>query len=194
MTGALGYVRESLAGAWLVMLGRPEGLKRLDLSITGFWRSFAAIALVLPFALLALMSQRRLAQASGEAPEAVGIGGPGPEALALAADWILFPLIFALLARPLGLGGRYVPFVVARNWGAVVVAAIVAVFHAAHLVGILPSAAMPFMLLVAIAVALRFAYAIARTALSVSFRIAIPVVLLDLLISMTVWSAFDRLG
>ncbi len=194
MTGALGYVRESLAGAWLVMRGRPEGLKRLDLSLDGFWRSFAALALIVPFALLGSISQRRLMQTAGDAPEAVGAGGPGAEALALAADWFLFPLIFALVARPLGLGSRYVPFIVARNWGAVLVAAMVAVIHAAHVAGLLPSQIMPMLLIVAIAIALRFAYLIARTALAVSLRLALPIVILDLLISLTVWSAFDRLG
>ena len=44
----LAYLRDNLAGAWQVMLGRPEGLNRLDTSLEGFWRSFAAIVLVVP--------------------------------------------------------------------------------------------------------------------------------------------------
>jgi hypothetical protein len=68
------------------------------------------------------------------------------------------------------------------------------VLHAAHLLGFLPTAAMPYVLLVAIAVSLRFAYVIARTTLFVSMALALPIVILDLLLSLTIWSLFDRLS
>ena len=176
------------------MRGRPEGLNRLDLSIEGFWRSFAAIGLVIPFAALGFISQARLAASAGEGSvEPVG-GGFGAEAVALIADWLTFPLVFAVLARALGLGARYVPFIVARNWASVIIAALVSVIHAAHLVGLLPPALASFALLVAVAVALRFSYVIARTALAAPLSVALPIVMLDFLISLTVWSAFDQLG
>ena len=54
------YLRDNLAGAWQVMLGRPDGLDRLDTSLEGFWRSFAAFALVVPFASVSLISERSL--------------------------------------------------------------------------------------------------------------------------------------
>jgi hypothetical protein len=185
-----GNLAENLAGAWAIMRGRADGLTRLDLSLEGFWRSFAAIVLLVPFALLALISQERLAAAAGEE---AGTGGLGLEAVALVVDWFAFPLVFALLARPLGLGARYVPFIVARNWASVIVAAMVALVHAAHVVGIVPSQFAPVLLFAAIAIALRFSYVIARTALGVPIGLALPIVVLDLLISITVWTMIDRL-
>ncbi len=186
------YVRDNLTGAWQVMLGRPDGLNRLDTSLEGFWRSFAAVILLAPFALLSLISQQPLLPESGVAEPLTG-GTIALNGFALLVDWFAFPLIFALLAPPFGLGSRYVPYIVARNWASVLIAAIVAVVHALHLLGVLPSALMPFALIVAIAVALRFSYVIARTTLSVSVAMALPIVVLDLLISLVVWSAFDRL-
>ena len=190
---ALVAIRENLAGAWQVMLGRPEGLNRLDTSLEGFWRSFAAVILLAPFALLSLLSQQPLQ--SGTAPAVPLSGGMlAWDGLALLVDWFAFPLIFALLARPFGLGPRYVPFIVTRNWASVIIAAMVAVVHALHLLGVLPSVVMPYVLLVAIAVALRFSYVIARTALAVSAALALPIVVLDLVISLVVWSVFDRVA
>jgi len=190
---ALAAIRENLAGAWQVMLGRAEGLNRLDTSLEGFWRSFAAVILLAPFALLSLLSQRPLQ--AGTAPAVPLSGGMlAWDGLALLVDWFTFPLIFALLARPLGLGPRYVPFIVARNWASVVIAAMVAVVHALHLLGVLPTAVMPYVLLVAVAVALRFSYVIARTSLAVSVALALPIVVLDLLISLVVWSVLDRIS
>jgi hypothetical protein len=191
---AFAKLSDNLAGAWQVMLGRAEGLNRLDLSIEGFWRSFAAIALIAPLAALGFISQAKLAESVADQSVEVAGGGFAPEVAALLADWVTFPLVFAVIAGPLGVGARYVPFIVARNWGAVIIAALVSIIHAAHIVGLLPSALTSFLLLAAVAVALRFSYVIARTALAAPVTVALPVVLLDFLISLTLWSAVDRFG
>ena len=190
---AIAPIRDNLAGGWQVMLGRSDGLDRLDTSLEGFWRSFAAVILLAPFALLSLLSQRPLQSETGTAAPLTG-GMLAFDGIALLVDWFAFPLIFALLAPPFGLGSRYVPFIVARNWASVIIGAMVAVVHALDLLGVLPSALMPYVLLVAIVVALRFSYVIARTALAVSMALALPIVVLDLLISLVVWSVVDRLG
>ena len=57
MSSLANIVRDNLTGAWHLMLGRPEGLNRLDTSLEGFWRSFAAVILLVPFGhLLAMVS------------------------------------------------------------------------------------------------------------------------------------------
>lgn len=183
---------ENIAGAWMVMRGRPEGLNRLDLSLEGFWRSFAVIVLVAPFALLGLISQSRLVEEPGSAM--LPGDGFGLEVLALLADWFTFPILFAAMAKPLGLGARYVPFIVARNWASLVVAALISVIHAAHVLGLLPAPMASLLLLAAIPVALHFSYMVARTSLGIPVAVALPIVILDFLISFTIWSAFDQLG
>lgn len=190
--GLVRTVSENLAGAWQVMLGRPEGLNRLDTSIEGFWRSFAAVVLLLPFALVGLVSQGPIAAEGGAPPVPVTGGGLLLSCVALLVDWVSFPAVFALIARPFGLASRYVPFIVTRNWASVIIVAVVGIVHVLHIAGAVPTAVMPYVLLVATVVALRFFYVIARTTLAVSFGMALPIVLLDLLISLTVWSAFDR--
>ncbi len=193
MTGVLNYIRDNLAGALEIMLGRPEGLAKLDVSLEGFWRSFGAFVLVLPFALLALISQTRLAALRAENTVVAG-HGLGVEIAILLLDWLAFPLLFALIARPLGLGPRNVPFIVARNWATVVIGALMALVHAAFLVGILPGQVAVYMLIAFIAVALRFSYVIARIALGVTMRTALPIVATDFLLSLTIWSAFGSGG
>jgi len=186
----LTYIRDNIAGAFEIMLGRTDGLAKLDVSLEGFWRSFGAFVLVLPFALLALISQTRLAALNAESPAVVG-HSLGIELAILLVDWLAFPLLFALIARPLGLGPRYVPFIVARNWATVVIGAMMATIHAAFLVGILPGQVTIYVLIAFIAVALRFSYVIARIALDVSMRTALPIVVADFLLSLTIWSAFS---
>ncbi len=193
MIGGLRSIRDNLAGAFEVMLGRPDGLDRLDTSVDGFWRSFGAVILVAPFAFLSLLSQQALSTQAGASSGLTG-AQITLDGIALLVDWFTFPIVFAVLARPFGLGSRYVPFIVARNWASVVIAAMVSIVHILHLVGVLPSAAMPYALLLAIAVSLRFSYVIVRTTLFVSMALALPIVLFDLLLSLTIWSLFDRFG
>ena len=195
MMGSFAYIRGNLEGAWAVMLGRADGLRLLDTSLEGFWRSFAAVIFLLPLAFLAMMSQAKLVGVSAEAPEAAAAEfGFVAGSFAVLFDWFTFPLIFAVVARMFGLGGRYVPFIVSRNWASLIIGAMVAVVHILHLVGVIPSAVAPYLMLAVIAVALRFSYVIARTALAVSMGMALPIVALDLVISLTIWSAFERLS
>jgi hypothetical protein len=133
-------LRSNLSGAWEIMTGRPEGLARLDVSVEGFWRSFAAIVLIVPSVLIVMASQRASMAAAGEPLSPVTGAVLGFNALALALDWFTFPFLFGLLAKPLGVAGRYVPFIVARNWAAVLVAAIVGGLNSVSMVAFLPAA------------------------------------------------------
>jgi hypothetical protein len=192
MMGWLNAIRDNLAGALEVMLGRREGLNRLDTSIDGFWRSFGAVILVAPFAVLSILSQQPLAAEPGAAPAPLTVARLALDGIALLVDWFAFPLVFAILAKPFGFSSNYVPFIVARNWASVIIGAMVSVVHVLHLLGVLPTAALPYALLVAIAVSLRFSYVIARTTLFVSMAVALPIVILDLMLSLTIWSVFER--
>jgi len=193
MMGGLKTIRENLVGAWHVMLGQPEGLNRIDTSLEGFWRSFAAVVLLVPFAVLALFSEVPLAVAAGEPLVSLTGGTFVLLAMTLLADWFAFPLVFAVIAPPFGLSSSYVPFIVTRNWASVILGAGMGLVHALHLVGAIPTGLAPYVLLAVIAVALRFSYVVVRLTLAVSMGMALPIVILDFLISVTVWSVFDRL-
>ena len=186
------YLRDNLTGGWQVMLGRSAGLGRLDTSIEGFWRSFAAGLLLIPFSVLSILSQH-LFYRNDSLPDSLTGGSNVLYAFPLLLDWIAFPLAFALLAPTFGLAARYVPFIVARNWSSIVFAPFAVVVDILHLIGVLPSPALPLAALIATAIGLWFSYVVARTALAVSVAMAAPIVLLDFLISTIIWLAFDRL-
>jgi hypothetical protein len=113
-------ISTSLRGAWRLMFGQAEGLRLLDLSADGFWNSFFAIVVALPAMVVGWV---------GLANELAG-----PDALAarfgllvrLAAvdigTWILPLIVLALVARPAGISGRFVPYVVASNWASAIIA------------------------------------------------------------------------
>ena len=194
MIAGASTIRDNLSGAWAVMMGRAEGLNRLDLSLDGFWRSFLVIILVAPFIGVALYSQSLFPVVSEDGARVVAGPPTLAVAVALLADWLAFPLVFAALARPLGLGPRYVPFIIVRNWAALIIGAMSASVHLLHIIGIAPSGLISILLLAMLGVTLRFFYIIARTTLETPPRLTIPIVLLDFLLSFTIWAIFERVA
>jgi hypothetical protein len=129
------YIRENLVGAWQILSGRPEGLNRLDTSIEGFWRSFAIVVVIAPIAFLTLVGEEVAPADSAAVVEPLTTAGVLLFAITVLVDWFAFPLVFALLAPSFGLGSRYIPFIVARNWASIYISAIVAIVHVLRIFG-----------------------------------------------------------
>ena len=124
----------SVQAALLLARGETRGMALLDLSVDGFWRSFAAAVIVAPAYLLVLLDQYRLLGW----PEHVW-GTVAAETTSYLLGWVSFPLAAIPLTRLLGLSGRYVPLVIANNWSTVVQ---VALYTTVVLVGmVLPAGA-----------------------------------------------------
>ena len=186
MIFSLNYIRANVSGAWAVMNGQSEGLGRLDLSIEGFWRSFGVIILILPLIVIAMFGERSIvAHVQAEVPPLTG-GRIAYNLAVIVFDWLAFPTVFAVLARVLGLSHRYGRFIIARNWATLVTAAIATPVYLLHLAGVLPPTVVPLVLLIVLGVSLRFAYLIARIALDVPVSLALPIVLVDFLLSILI--------
>jgi hypothetical protein len=107
-------IQSGLSGAWRMMAGRADGLRLLDLSADGFWNSFFAILVAAPAMALGWVM---LADQVSDVQMASRGGLVVRYALRDLGTWVL-PLIgFALAAKPAGLADRFVPYVVASNWG-----------------------------------------------------------------------------
>ncbi|MHA1188966.1 MAG: hypothetical protein ACTSSQ_00675 [Alphaproteobacteria bacterium] len=189
---SLSKIRNNIIGAWAVMNGQASGLQRLDLSIDGFWQSFGAIILIVPFALVSLISVH-MAQVELDQPVVLTGSNITLSLIVLLAEWLAFPLVFAAIARQIGVAAHFVPFIIVRNWASVIIAAMIVVPKIFHIFGILPSQLLPYILLALFAISLRFAYRIACTALIASPLLAIPVVLLEVLLSVFTQVGFERM-
>ncbi|MFA6153912.1 transporter [Mesorhizobium sp.] len=110
----------SLIGAWRLMLGKVDGLRLLDLSADGFWNSFFAIVVAAPALIV------------GWVGTANQIGDPNAFAGRLGmlirlatvdlSSWMLPLLALALVAPRVGIGDRFVHYVVASNWASAITA------------------------------------------------------------------------
>jgi hypothetical protein len=132
-------VGRSLAGSLKLLNKDAEGIRHLEISYEGFWHSFAAILLTAPAFVVAVAEHRLRA---GLPPEAGLFSDPwlvADEVGAALFCWIAFPLALIGVLRPLGLGHRYLGYVVAYNWSAVIAAFVLAVPQAMVVLGLVPA-------------------------------------------------------
>ena len=188
-------IRRSLEAAWLLFLNRPEAMRLFDASIVGFWRSFQAIGLIVPVYVLTVIAdeQHLLTDAIAER----GFSEPGfliGKAVALGVDWIAFPILLALAARPLGIARAYPAYIVARNWAAVVAAVPFGAIALVSLVGLIGNQIGAILSFVAIVVILRYNFLVARAALGASVGLAAGLVAADFLVSLLIAGGLDRLS
>lgn len=176
-----------------IAFGDGRALAELDLGLTGFWRSFIVLGLLTPTVFVSIVADAHLAQT---AHEAVGISMGGRLVVGLLTyvlGWIAFPVVLAALARPFGLGGVYVPWMIARNWTAVVAVMPSFVLTTAWILGILPDRLLGFASLFGLGFSLWCAFVVARIVGRQPIFAAIAFVLLDLLLSMLIELGLDRL-
>lgn len=164
----------SLQGAWLLVRRQDDGMRRLNLTVGGFWRSFFAAVLILPlyvpFSLI----------------EAGKRGVPAGrylvwELAVYALVWVCWPFALLALCWLLGRTRRFAAMVIASNWVSVPEYAILA---GAHLIALAMPPIAPIAVLAALAFVLTIEYFVARTALDIGAVPAIGVVTVNLLLVM----------
>jgi hypothetical protein len=176
----------SVQAAWLLARGETRGMALFDVSVDGFWRSFAAALVVAPAYLLVLLDQYRLL-GWPEHPWGTAVA----ELVSYLLGWLAFPLAAIPLTRLLGLSARYVPLIVANNWSAVVQ---VALYTAVVLVGtILPAELRTLALFAATITVLAYQWFVIRTSLATTGFTALGLVVVDVLLSITTSRLLDGL-
>lgn len=172
-------IKTALEGALMLARGNVAGMTRFDLSITGFWRSFFAMALAAPAYLFLLADQYATSSVGAHIAGVVII-----EAVAYVVGWCAFPVAAIFLTRLLGLGARYVPLVVAVNWCGVLQLLLLAV--AVLLGGLAPPELRGMLGLVALLAVLTFQWFVIRTALETTSGTAAGLLVVDLLLSLLI--------
>ncbi len=115
MPGTL-EVKFYLCGLWLLICGDPAGLKQLDLTERGLFRSFWAIIWCLPAMAVSWLWWRALYLRG--MPKDLELGGIFFVRLAMLEliNWIVPLVLVGLVALGLGLGRKYFAIVIAVNW------------------------------------------------------------------------------
>ena len=163
-----------------------------DVSVEGFWRSFAAVVLVVPSYAFAVLAERGMAAAiDPAAPVQDGASFIVQSVIGLGLDWLALPVILALLAGRSASPGTTPPSSSPRNWGQVIAAVPFGAIGLLIVLGLVGGELASLLMFAALIVVLRYTSLIARRALEVSLGFAIGIVVLDFVISLTLSLALD---
>lgn len=187
-------IRAGLIGSWRLLKGDARGMTCFDTSIEGFFRSFWVFALLLvPYA---------ISIAGDYKMQAVRAADPAqfPAGLFLVSEiagyvltWFAFPVVLALIARPLGIANRYVPYIVARNWTAPLGTAVYVVPVLLYLFDLVSTRALSGYLLFALLFNLYYSFVVTRIATGAPVAFSAGLVTLDVVLSLLVNALVDRI-
>jgi hypothetical protein len=191
---SVGYVRHALATAIRVARFDRSAMGDFDHSFEGFFRSFAGIVLCLPIYAVILFAERRIAMdASARLPDLAGAGLPPPDAafyavegLTYLLDWLAFPLAMIGIARLIGAGARYVPYIIAYNWSGCLVLAATMIPYAIYLAGLISLTGVIVLYYPVAVFTLVYRWRIARDGLQITPMTATGIVIFDFLLSVFV--------
>jgi hypothetical protein len=185
-------IGRGLSGSVRLLQKDHAGLAQFDVSLGGFWRSFAAIALAAP-ALVIFVARARLEEGAASGVEMDASSLLLHETIPFALSWIAFPIAMIGFVRLMGLQRRYVPFVVAYNWTSVVAVGILSVPSLLRVVGLAtPSLALLFAAGFGIIVA-HYRWFMARAVLGISGGLAAVVVAYDVAVTGVVATLFSAI-
>ena len=180
-------IQVALYGAYRLAHYDTDGHKYFNVSVTGFWHSFSAALLIAPFYLI-LLGLRFSELLSVPIIRFFAI-----EIIAYVIVWVAFPLFLISLLRKIKREERYILFIVAYNWSAVIQNALFLPIEIFALAGILQAGTANFLGSIIIAAIFAYIYFITRTALEVSGKLASVIVGIAILISIIVNTTASRM-
>ncbi len=179
-------VSAGLYGAYRLARLDTDGLRYFDASPQGFWRALVAGATIvaLPHALLLFI------RFAGEPEPPDGTLFAVVNAISYVMAWTMFPLVMFHLSILLDRRHRYLRYVVAYNWAAVLQNGLYLPFAIAERSGLLPPEAALFLLLLVLLAMIAYSCTVAHLALEVPVLTAVGIVVLDLMLGifLQVWT------
>ena len=179
---SLREVVSSLYGAWRLARFDPQGMRFFDTTLGGFWRSFFAAVIVAPAYVVVVLS------VADEGRHADPLRFGLAESIGYVLSWVVFPLVMEWLSRRLGRRARYLSYITAYNWAAVIehLLLLPVLMITSH--SVLPDALGHILWLLTLAFVLAYAWFVTRTALAVTVATAAAIVGLDIALSYAISS------
>ena len=174
----LSEIIRSLYGALHLARGDTSGMAFFNATEQGFWRSFTAALLIAPLFALLLTIRYHVNEAGVSLLRFTAI-----ETIAYVVIWVAFPLLLFHLTDIVGIGHRFIRYIVAYNWASVLQNLLYlpfALLVEAHLV---QGAGSTFFGIILLGLVLLYTWFVTRTALEVTNLLAAGLVMIDLVLS-----------
>ena len=173
-------ISRSLFALWRILKFDPAGPSYFNLTVDGFWRSFAAPVVVIPS--LAVLFLPVLAMLPDDVEQTGGVMFVLVTTLSDYVFLALFPLVMIPVTRWLKVSENYSTFIIAWNWAIVVPLLFFLPMAILTASGLLPVGVMNLVQLLFLCFLIFFSVLIARTCLQCPGVAAAAVVMLDIVL------------
>lgn len=190
MSVDLAYVNRSVDAAFGLVVRDRRAWDKFDLTVEGFYRSFAAFLIVLPMMIVAeliaeqVQAAQRISEGKPALEQTYGFADGIFATVALAAQWAIFPVVMIFVLRFLGLAHRYAPLIIAHNWGTIIVYLFNMPAFLLFAAGYISANDFAGLYLIALVFTLYYRYYTAETALDAGWSIAASTTLLSFVLQM----------
>lgn len=182
------YMRRSIDAAFDLVVRDQRAWSKFDLTTEGFYRSFAAMFVVLPLNIVVdvILTQvavaERLRQGKPAVDAAYGLSDALFSTVALSVQWLLFPIAMIFLLRYLDLGQRYATLIIAHNWSTVVVWLFCLSPFLLYAAGIISASFANDLYLITLGFTLYYRFYIVQSALGTTWLLAAGIAMIDFLL------------
>jgi hypothetical protein len=176
----IGEAITALRGCLRLLRGDPHAFADFNVTIDGFWRSFAVIVpqAVLAYPQFLSLHQQLVDYSKEQGLEAAPLDLPRGY-LFLVAFLVLWPIATAILTRILGVSAHYVRYVIIYNWMSLLVLTVAIVPSLLHLALGLSFDTITVMTMVILCLGMVVSWIVARRALETTAVIAFAFALAD---------------
>jgi hypothetical protein len=178
-------ITRSLRGVWRLARYDAGGLRQLNLTVEGFWRSFVVVALLLPPQLLMawLVRDRDVVVADGGEAWLFARGA------VFVVAWLTYVGSMAPISRLLKLSDNYPTYVIAFNWAALLQMALLLPVGLLYGFELVAAEAGIMLLMLAWLTVMAFDFVIARLALGADALTAAGIVIYAVVLELVIESA-----
>lgn len=182
------YMRRSIDAAFDLVVRDQRAWSKFDLTSDGFYRSFAAMLIVLPLNVITdvMSNHRAIAESARQGKPAAqatyGLADALFSTVELSIQWLLFPVAMIFLLRYLDLGQRYATLIIAHNWSAVVIWLLHMPTFLLFTAGIISPSVAFNLSLITVGFTLYYRFYIVQTALGTTWLLAAGITMIDLLL------------
>jgi hypothetical protein len=182
------YMRRSVDAAFDLVVRDSRAWSKFDLTTEGFYRSFAAIFVILPLNIVIglidnqITIAERIRKGKPALEQVYGLDDATFSTVAVCVEWLIFPIAMIFLLRFLGLAHRYVALIVAHNWATVVIWLFNLPAFLLYAAGWISSYVAIDLSLIVLGFTLYYRFYIAQTALDTTWTLAAGIAMIDFLL------------
>jgi hypothetical protein len=186
MSVDIAYVQRSVDAAARLALRDTQAMESFDLTVDGYFRSFAAMIVALPLYVGLNYGWETIvityAKAIGDQHTAAlsfDVSDFALYTLDYLLSWLAFPVVMVFVLRFLGLTARYSALVIAYNWGTIIVFLLDVPAVALFGLGVISAFQALALQLIIFGFGLYYRFFVAMTALQSKPSVALAVALID---------------